>query len=52
MSSVLLLLDISALTQSLAAKEIPQRLYSQILKLWGAIQVSVYGADQCFNLQF
>lgn len=52
MSSVLLLLDISALTQLLAAVEIPWRLYSQILKLWGEIQMSVYGADLCFNLSF
>lgn len=48
MSGILLLLDILALTQSLAAIEIPQRLYSQNLNAnEEQIKISVDAADQC-----
>lgn len=47
MSSLLLLLDILALTQSLAAIEVPQRLYSQHLNVnEEQFQVSVDAAQQ------
>lgn len=47
MSSLLLLLDILALTQSLAAMEVPQRLYSQNLNVnEEQFQVSVDAAQQ------